>query len=316
MLQEENLWAYPIVDDLPVLITPERLVPPGLDICTTPQAARYQEASEEAHFYNAEAERDADAMSEEKLPPDLAAALRATEADRAGFPEPRDLWIDAVFDSASEWDAYRHIAPLTGKRILQLGGKGTHASKFLLAGAAECWLLSPMIGELAFSVALARRCGVAERFHCAGGIAEEIPFEDGSFDAIYSGGCVHHMVTDRAFAECARVLRSGGRFAAVEPWRAPLYSIGTRLLGKREVDVNCRPLTRERVGPLSSCFRHAEVIHHGALSRYAFLAFSKLGLQPGLPIVWNVTRLDDALCTPIPWVRRAGSSVSLLASKI
>ena len=38
------------------------------------------------------------------------------------------------------------------KRVLQVGGSGSHAVKFLVAGAAEAWLITPMHGET--SVAL------------------------------------------------------------------------------------------------------------------------------------------------------------------
>jgi len=56
--------------------------------------------------------------------------------------------IDAVYDCGGQWDAYNHLAPIRGKRVLQVGGKGIHAIKFILAGVKEAWLLSPMIGEL------------------------------------------------------------------------------------------------------------------------------------------------------------------------
>ncbi len=44
---------------------------------------------------------------------------------------------------------------MTGARVLQVGGSGLHAVKFLLAGAAETWLVSPVHGELIFGRALA-----------------------------------------------------------------------------------------------------------------------------------------------------------------
>ena len=52
------------------------------------------------------------------------------------------------------------------------------------------------------------------------------------------------MTTELAMPEIARVLKPGGRFSAMDPWRAPLYAIGTKILGKREVNVYCRPLTQ------------------------------------------------------------------------
>ncbi|MCU1486918.1 MAG: hypothetical protein JWN67_3664 [Actinomycetia bacterium] len=44
------------------------------------------------------------------------------------------------------------------------------------------------------------------------GDAEHLPFDDASFDVVYSWGVLHHTPdTSRAFAEVARVLRPGGR---------------------------------------------------------------------------------------------------------
>ncbi len=42
------------------------------------------------------------------------------------------------------------------------------------------------------------------------------------------------MTTEVAMPEIARVLKPGGKFACNDPWRAPLYGIGTKILGKRE----------------------------------------------------------------------------------
>src|SRR5574338_619544 len=52
-------------------------------------------------------------------------------------------------------------------------------------------------------------------------------------------GCTPSGSCGPALRECARVLAPEGRFAAVEPWRGPLYGIGTALLGKRDRRVRC-----------------------------------------------------------------------------
>jgi SAM-dependent methyltransferase len=171
-----------------------------------------------------------------------------------------------------------------------------------------------MVGELVFARALARHCGVADRLHCVAGLAEELPIRDEFFDVVYSQGCVHHWVVDLALPECARVLRPGGRFAAVEPWRAPLYGIGTKILGKRDTGVQCVVLTADRIEPYLDCLSEPRVIHHGALSRYPIIGLSKFGLDLQRPTLWKIGELDDRLSARVPALGRSGSSVAILAS--
>lgn len=315
LLRADRQAAYPVVDGIPVLMGPEVLRPASLVQPFDLRAPQYAEAYEEMAYYNAVAREEAAAAGTSAVFRHvIQPVLDAAPAERAAFPYPRAVWLDAIYDCAAQWDAYRHLAPLRGGRVLQLGGSGLHAIKFLLAGAAEGWVVTPMLGEALVAHAMAQAAGVAGRLRCVVGVAEELPFADATFDAIYSGGCVHHMVTAVALPEAARVLRAGGRFGAMDPWRAPLYAWGTRLMGKREPEVYCRPLTPERVAPLQTAFGHAEVIQHGALTRYPLLTLNKLGVSSSLEMVWQLGRIDDRLSTRLG-LRHLGSSVALLGTK-
>lgn len=49
------------------------------------------------------------------------------------------------------------------------------------------------------------------------GSADDLPFDDGAYDAVFDFGILHHVVAWRvAVSEIARVLRPGGRFYFVE----------------------------------------------------------------------------------------------------
>src|SRR6185295_6851649 len=189
---------------------------------------------------------------------------------------------------------------IKNKRLLQLGGKGIHAVKWLLAGAAEAWVLTPMLGEIYCSIALAKEAGVLERLRCVVGVAEEIPLADNFFDGAYSGGCVHHMTTELAMPEIRRVLKPGGRFSSTDPWRAPLYKIGTTIFGKQERNVYCRPLTAARIEPLFTTFSRANKMQYGTFTRYPALALGKFGIHIPLRMMWQLYRADDAICSCIP----------------
>lgn len=301
----------------PELLTPEERAAP-IDLADP----RYDEAYREMAYYNAVALDDARDVAGSLAARYLAPISRLDERQRAAFPEPRSLWLNALHDAGAEYDAFSRFAPLAGKRAMQLGGCGLFAVKFLLAGCAEAWLISPMVRELVFTQQLAALFGVGDRLRCAAGVGEAIPVADGAFDVVFSGGCVHHMRTEHAFPEIARVLAPGGVFGALDPWRAPLYALGTRILGKREekligkraVGIYCRPMTAARAAPLFASFDRADVILHGTLTRYPIIALWKLGLKLPIGVTWRVNAVDDWLCARIPGLRAKGSSVALLGS--
>lgn len=331
LLRSDRRVAYPVIDGIPVLLAPEALVAEPVDAraaaalpvtnAAAPRAndiaadPRYAEAYSEMAHYNTVAEGHVRCLARSPAAAAIMPALRATAAERRHFPDPATCWLDLRYDLPAQKSAYRHLAPLAGKRLLQAGGSGVQAVVLLLAGAAEAWLASPMLGELRLAGALAARAGVAARLHGVIAVGEELPFVPACFDGIFCPGSLHHMQIGLAAPEFVRVLRPGGRVAACEPWRAPLYGLGTRLLGKVEPGVHCEVFTPRRLRPFLREFPGASVEHHGALTRYPFVALGKFGVQPGRSFIWRASRIDDAICGHVPWLRRQGSSLAILASR-
>lgn len=239
-------------------------------------------------------------------------ALRLAKAVAISAPFPSPKWLMSRFDSQAEWDIYRYIGSVRGKTLLQLGGSGLMAAMFAHLGAEKCYLVTPVSEETEVGRELARLARV--NVDCRTGFAERIPFPNESFDIVYSGGCAHHFNTAQAFPEIFRVLRKGGVFAAVEPWKAPLHVIGTRIFGKREEEVHCRPLDGERMRPFFDYFPDGRVTHHAPLSRYFMLALCKLGLQVPFDTAFKVMNLEDSLMRPLG-LSKYGSGVSVLATK-
>jgi len=315
LLRVDSACAFPVVEGIPILLAPEMLGAEDASLKFDLTDRRYAEAYEEMTYYDDVASQQARDVESSESFEIIRPVLEAGSEARKSFPEPRTVWLDAVYDCAAQWDAYHHISPIHGKSILQLGGKGTHAIKFLLGGADSAWLVTPMLGEAQVTRDLARAANVDDRLHCVVAIAEQMPFARDSFDAVYSGGCIHHSVTSLALPEIARILRVGGRFGSLDPWQAPLYSVGIKVFGKREPDVHCRPLTRKRVEPIRKAFHDYRVIQHGTLTRYPLLALGKLGIQSKLSTVWRFNALDDAICSFFPGMRKMGSSVALIGTK-
>jgi uncharacterized protein YbaR (Trm112 family) len=315
LLRADLKCAYPVVDGYPILLAPEALYPEGESRTVDLTDPVYAEAYEEMDVYNEVATQEAKEIQRSEAFAIIQPILARASDGAVDFPEPAEVWLDAVYDCAGQLDAYQHLAPVRHMRVLQLGGKGIHAVKLLLAGASDASLVTPMLGEARCATALANIAGVGDRLHCIVAVAEQLPLSDNAVDRIYSGGCLHHMTTSLAFAEANRVLTPGGRFAAVDPWKAPLYSIGIRVFGKREQNVYCVPLDPSRVAPGAKVFQEFKVVHHGAITRYPLLALQKLGMATTLRLSRAITRMDDALSDLLPTLRASGSSVVLLGTK-
>src|SRR4051794_17854646 len=98
-----------------------------------------------------------------------------------------------------------------GERVLEIGvGLGTDHLQFARAGAQTTGVdLTPRCIELT------RRRFEQEGLSSDLRImdAENLAFDDDSFDVVYSFGVLHHIPsTERAFAQVRRVLRPGGVF--------------------------------------------------------------------------------------------------------
>ena len=110
------------------------------------------------------------------------------------------------------------IAPVSGVRLLDVGGGAGAATEQFATGCAEVVVLEPdrkKVGE-------GRRHRPTFRFQ--EGRAEEIPFPDASFDRVTAVVAFHHMENqESALAQMRRVLRDSGRLVLFElpPSRAP-----------------------------------------------------------------------------------------------
>ncbi len=97
-------------------------------------------------------------------------------------------------------------------------GNGIHALEALGFGRLEGVDLSPAL------LAQYRGRAVTYAADC-----RRLPFEDRSRDILIVQGGLHHLEglpdLEQTLTEVARVLRPGGRFVAVEPWRTPFLDL-------------------------------------------------------------------------------------------
>ncbi len=109
----------------------------------------------------------------------------------------------------------------------------------LAAGTGQLSKLFVGIGmnPLAVEPAANMRAVFAERLpavRVVDATAEEMPFPDGSIDAVIVGNAFHHFDREAAFAEIHRVLRPGGTLALFWAW--PLEEEQLWIPGMREID--------------------------------------------------------------------------------
>lgn len=316
LVVEDRSAAYPIVKGIPVLLGPERLVPP--DVANAHEAVdfsapEYAEAYEEMAYYNKPTSRP----SYDVVMGGLTRRRDQVESLGTTFPHPARVWVDAPHDSISQLEAYAYLSPVKGKKALQIGGSGSHAVKMLLSGARLAVLVTPMLYEAEYACGLAAEWGVQDRFLVVVGVGEELPLADASIDLVHSGS-FHHMRFDFLNSQLHRVLAAGGRFASVDAYATPLHSIGTALLGKREPSVHCQPITPERIAKLRRTFPDLTTNHHGPILRYFFLGVEKLTrgrLRLGVSVMLHVMRADDFIGRILAALGIRGGSVTICGTK-
>jgi SAM-dependent methyltransferase len=317
LIRADELVAYPSVDDISLLLPSEAWHRAGQrdgDADRKGHAPLTIDA-ETSHYDRAAANESANVEMSSAFATIAPALRNLTRIAPGDFPDPHTVWIDALHDGIAQYEAYSFLRPLAGQRVLQIGGKGTHAIKFLLAGAAEAWLVTPMLGEAVLARSLADAAGVGSRLNAVVGAGEHLPYPDSTFAAAYSGGSLHHMDVALAMSEVSRVLVPRGRFAAVDPWRTPLHGIGTRIFGKRERGVDCRPLSSSRVDASSAPMLDIRISKHGAIARYLLIVADKLGYRMSARDAWRTAHLDDRAADRLGIRNILGSSAAVLACR-
>lgn len=183
-----------------------------------------------------------------------------------------------------EADVVAAAAVTAGDRLLDVGpGTGTFLARLAAAGHA-----APLTA-LDFSAESAAACAVLPGVRALRGDAHHLPFAAGCFDVVTARHMLYHLDDPvLAVAEAGRVLRTGGRFAAVVNREAP-YPRMTALLN----DVLAR---HDVVSPPSP----SERVHGGNLPG---IVAEGLGLGPDSgPDSGSISilRRDDALVFPDP----------------
>jgi ubiquinone/menaquinone biosynthesis C-methylase UbiE len=199
-----------------------------------------------------------------------------------------------------------HALLAPGRLALEVGcGTG-----LFLDRVAECGATIHAL-DLSTHLLAKARARLAGRTHVSVecGNAEQMPYPDGTFDAVYGSSVLHHLDLDRALREVFRVLRPGGRMVFTEP-----NILNPQVAVMFHVDA-----TREYFGVsldemAFSRFRAVRTARAVGFLQASARPFDFL--HPSVPaaVVAAVSRAG-ALLEQIPLVREFGGSLLIRATK-
>lgn len=106
---------------------------------------------------------------------------------------------------------------ISGKKVLEYGcGTGSYGFELAKNGAEVFGIdISPVAIELATKTAAEQGVSGNTTFKVMN--AEELLFEDNSFDLICGTGIIHHLELEKSFSEIKRVLKNSGEAVFCEP---------------------------------------------------------------------------------------------------
>ena len=153
------------------------------------------------------------------------------------------------------------------------------------------------------------RVGAAGKVRLSLGNAEQMPFRESSFDAVYGSSILHHLNIDAALAEVRRVLRPGGRIAFAEPnilnpQVAIMFHLG---LTKKYFGVSPDEMAFSR-------FRAARALRSAGFTEVSVKPFDFLHPATPARAIGAVARVGRALET-IPLFREIAGSMLITARK-
>ena len=110
------------------------------------------------------------------------------------------------------------LRPAAGMKLLDVGGgTGDIAFKYLERGGDDVTVYDINDEMLAVGRDRAIDQGILQGIQWMQGNAEELPFEDATFDAYTIAFCIRNVThIDRALSEARRVLKPGGHFLCLE----------------------------------------------------------------------------------------------------
>lgn len=214
-------------------------------------------------------------------------------ASESALPDARH--VNEALTSPELRYIHRQLAPIKGKRVLDVGcGLGEASAYFAMCGAdVTATDLSP--GMLKATATLAQANGVSVRTHLSAaedfGLAEE-------FDVIYVGNLFHHVDIEATLARLLPLLKANGTLVSWDPVKYnPLINV-YRAIATETRTPDEHPLTFRDVRVLRARFADSSTKFFW-LSTLAIFVIMALSRNPNKTRYWKAVVDESSKWAPL-----------------
>lgn len=205
-------------------------------------------------------------------------------------------------------EAFRHLEPLRGRTILDLGGGLGLTAMLLSQRGAHVVIADISLPRLREARRLLHEAGYGGTVSLLQCTAEQLPFLDDSLDRQFTKSVLIHTQLPVAAGELARTLSHNGRAAFVEPTTGNPFVNLYRRLGAPGIWASITDyFTTGRIQTLRTPFRR----HRSAVGHRCFLAFFASPFNYSLhhPLLFRLVEtpldlLDRALFRFLPFLKK------------
>jgi SAM-dependent methyltransferase len=170
------------------------------------------------------------------------------------------IMVDESFEACTSPEnriILKWLSDLRDKQVLELGCGAGEASVYLAKAGARVTATDLSAGMLSVVNKLADKYNVEiETKQCS---AENLPFNDSTFDIVYAANVLHHVDLETTINEVRRVLKKGGIFVS---WDPLLHNPMIKLYRKRAAMVRTEDEHPLRFGQIKIFKKHFNSVQY------------------------------------------------------
>lgn len=243
-----------------------------------------------------------------------------------------DVLVDEFFEACTSPEnrqIIKWLGDIKDKKVLELGCGLGEASVYFAKKGAKVTATDLSAGMLEVAEK------VAERHHtCINTVkcsADELPFEDNSYDMIYAANILHHVDLEAVLKESCRVLKKGGVFVSWDPLaHNPVINIYRRMAAAVRTEDE-HPL---RISDLEIFRQHFRKIRYDGkwlLTNFIFIKFFFIDrINPSKQRYWKLIlkehkklekmyyqleNLDKHILKKFPYLKKYCWNIVIMAKK-